>query len=286
MRKGFSIAGRLLLSLVATLLTGTVAMAADGDLVWFVVAERNTVVHGDSYLLPLRDPAHVAQARQLLAEGPGGSVGSIANVRIAKGADGYNRNIRAAGAPLWNWHVTEFEGFSDIAIELCDGWPSFIEENVDAFIANTNNQVCFWSYTIVEELAAAPPFAIHEVIDGAWYSPDAPGQGLMIDVLGEQGQVFTGWFTYDYRATAAPGTPLWITAQGPYSTSRPTRLTVTSTTGGAFNGPTKPQQVQIGTLMLEFEDCNTGTMRYALDDGPAGAAPIQRLVPRTDCVAR
>jgi predicted dehydrogenase len=275
-----SIAAGTVLALAAPL-----AGAADGDTVWFVIGERD-VVHGDSYLLPLTNPDDIAQARQLLAQGPGSSIGSIASVRIAKGADGYNRDVRREGEPSWNWHVTEFEGFSDFAIELCDGWPSFIEEDVDAFIANTNNQVCFWSYTVVAELDATPPFAIHDAIDGAWYSPEAPGQGLMIDVLVEAGQIFTGWFTYDYRAGAAPGTPLWITAQGPYSTSRPTRLTVTNTTGGTFNGPTKPVQTAVGTLMLEFDDCNHGTMRYTLDDGPTGEARIERLVPRTDCVVR
>ena len=262
------------------------AAAAADERVWFVIAEARDVAHNDSYLLPLTDPADIAQARSLLQQGPGGTVGSIASVRIAAGADGINRNVRAPGSPLWSWHVTEFEGFADFAIELCDGWPSFIEEDVDAFIANTNGQVCFWSYTIVAELDSAPPFAIYEALDGAWYNPSAPGQGLMIDVLSAQGQLFVGWFTYDYRNGAPAGVPRWMTAQGPYSTSRPTTLTVTSTTGGALNGPQPVQQATVGSLMLEFADCNHGTMRYSLDDGPTGEAPIERIVPLADCPAR
>ena len=63
-----------------------------------------------------------------------------------------NRDFRAPGAPPWSWHLTRFDGFSDIAIELCDGWPSFVEADVPGWIANTNGEICFWSYTVVEEL--------------------------------------------------------------------------------------------------------------------------------------
>ncbi|HET7843436.1 MAG TPA: hypothetical protein VFL14_04750, partial [Xanthomonadales bacterium] len=100
---------------------------AHADTVWFVVGERN-VFYNDSYLLPLRDPSAIAQARARIAQGDASGVGSIAVVQIAAGADGLNRDVRAPGTPLHSWHVTEFEGFADQAIELCDGWPSYVED--------------------------------------------------------------------------------------------------------------------------------------------------------------
>ena len=116
----------------------------------FVVAER-VPVHGDSYLLPLTDSLDIADARALIAEGPQSGVGSIVVARIAAGSDGVNRDVLAPGEPPWSWHVTAFVGFADAAIEICDGWPGYVESDVDGWIANTNGTVCFWSYTVVAE---------------------------------------------------------------------------------------------------------------------------------------
>jgi hypothetical protein len=119
----------------------------------FVVSEsRKPCAHCDAYVLPLGDPNDVADARALIAQGPASGVGSIAVARIAAGADGVNRNPLAPGAPAWSWHVTSFEAFADAAIELCDGWPGYVESDVPGWIANTNGTICFWSYTVTAEL--------------------------------------------------------------------------------------------------------------------------------------
>ncbi len=124
--------------------------------VYFLVAEHpGSQVYYDSYVLPIEDPAAIAHARQLISQGP--SAGApIVTARIAPGSDGINRNYLAPGFPLWSWHVTEFVGFSDITIELCDGWPGFLESDVDGWIQNTGGTICFWSYTVVGELALVP----------------------------------------------------------------------------------------------------------------------------------
>ena len=72
------------------------------------------------------------------------------------GADGINRDLRAPGEPLWNWHVSAFTDFAEVTIELCDGGPQFVENDVAGWIANTGGQICFWSYTVTREL---PPIA-------------------------------------------------------------------------------------------------------------------------------
>lgn len=97
----------------------------------------------------------LAHARALIAEGS--AAGSpIAVASVAPGADGVNRDHRATGAPEWSWHLTAFSGFADSTIELCHGWPTFVEEDVAGWIANTGGQICFWSYTVVEELGPVP----------------------------------------------------------------------------------------------------------------------------------
>ena len=120
--------------------------------VYFLVAETpGAELHHDSYVLPLDALEDIAHARDLIAKGPG--IGNaIVVAEIAAGADGINRDYHAPGAPLWSWHVSEFRGFHDISAEILDGWPSFVESDVQGWIANTGGLIGFWSYTIVDEL--------------------------------------------------------------------------------------------------------------------------------------
>ena len=118
----------------------------------FLVAEfPGAEAHGDSYVLLLEQPADIAHARELIEKGQAAGA-TIAVVRIAAGADGRNRDALAPGEPLWSWHQTAFQGFADAAIEICDGWPGYVEQDVKGWIANTNGTICFWTYTVVSEL--------------------------------------------------------------------------------------------------------------------------------------
>jgi hypothetical protein len=131
--------------------------AVEAETIRFVVAERpGQVVHGDSYILPLSNADDIAHARALLAAEPG-TLASIAVAHIAAGADGVNRDWLAPGRPEWSWHVTEFDGFYDFTAEVLDGWPTFVEQDVPGWIANTGGQIGFWSYTVVAELPTPIP---------------------------------------------------------------------------------------------------------------------------------
>jgi hypothetical protein len=137
-------------ALVAVLLGSATATAAAP--VEFLVAEPpGYEVHGDSYVLVLSEQADIDHARDLVAKGRAAGA-TIAVVKIGAGADGRNRDVRAPGEPLWSWHQTAFAGFGDAAIELCDGWPGYVEQDVKRWIENTDGTICFWSYTVVEEL--------------------------------------------------------------------------------------------------------------------------------------
>jgi uncharacterized protein (TIGR03382 family) len=133
------------------------AAHASAATIQFVVAERpGEVVHGDSYILPLSDPDDIAHARALLTAEPG-TLAPIAVANVAAGADGINRDWLAPGRPAWSWHVTEFQGFADFTVEVLDGWPTFVEQDVPGWIANTGGQIGFWSYTVVAELTVPEP---------------------------------------------------------------------------------------------------------------------------------
>jgi hypothetical protein len=124
---------------------------ATAETAYFLVTELpEDAVHGDSYVLPLSDPAAIAHARALVAEP--GTLASIAVAHIAAGPDGINRDHLASGTPGWSWHVTGFEGFTDFAIEILDGWPTYVEQDVAGWIANTDGMIGFWNYTVTAEL--------------------------------------------------------------------------------------------------------------------------------------
>ena len=143
-----------LLALALLFLCSGLAHAAP---VYFVVSELDpSGPHGDSYILPLEAAADIAHARDLIANGAAAGA-TIVVAQIAPGSDGINRDVLAPGEPLWSWHVTAFSGFADYTIEILDGWPSYVEQDVAGWIANTNGTIGFWNYTVTAELPAAVP---------------------------------------------------------------------------------------------------------------------------------
>jgi hypothetical protein len=128
-----------------------------GGLVYFQVAELpGHVGHDGSFILPLSNPIDIAHARDLISLGPEEAGETIAFADIAAGSDGINRDLLADDQRLWSWHVTQFDGFGDSGIELLDGWPSFVEQDVPTWIKNTGGKIGFWNYTVVSELPAIP----------------------------------------------------------------------------------------------------------------------------------
>jgi hypothetical protein len=232
----------------------------------------------------------IAKARKLIVDrGPA----SIVVTGIVAGGDGFNRDVRAEGAPAWSWHVAGqgkySAAFAEVTIELCDGGPAIVEPDPQAFIANTGGVICFWSYTVVEELDSPPDFAINEGLSGGWFNPATPGQGLFVDVIAQRNVIFLGWF--NYGADGPTGRPedehAWITAEGHLEPGAGTAtLDALLTTGGRFDDPTPTTTRGIGQIDVTFSDCDHGSLRYVFDDGRAGEFPLQRIASRPGCVTR
>lgn len=128
-------------------------------------------------------------------------------------------------------------------------------------------------------------FAINAGLNDAWYYPETEGQGFFITVYPDLGTVFLGWFTYDTElpgenAGASLGDPghCWLIAYGPYEGTQAT-LSVLSVSGGLFDtSPPEPVEEVIGTAILQFEGCNSGSVIYDLPTiSKSGVIPIQRL---------
>lgn len=136
--------------------------------IYFLVAETpGTEKHRDSFVVGLEDPLLVSHARDLIARGPAEAGDAILVASIAAGADGVNRDYRAPLAPLWNWHVTGVDGFFGSTAEILDGWPTFVESDIEGWIRNTSGKIGFWGYTVVEELAVPEPPGIALAATGA-----------------------------------------------------------------------------------------------------------------------
>lgn len=257
------------------------------EAVWFVVAERADTPSpsGDSFLLPLSDPADIARARRLVDEGPGDVAYTEAS--IARGGDGFNRDVLAEDDLAWSWRVTEFRGFHEASFSLCHSASPEALELGRAFFFNDCATVYFSDFVPVAELKDPPSFFISEALNGAWYYPPTSGQGITVDVLAERGEVFLTWITYKNGGPAGlpAGEQAWISAQGTFAGNQAT-LNAYVSTDGAFDAPVPVTTQPIGQIELEFTNCNHGVLSYTFNDGSSGQFPIRRITSKPGCVSR
>lgn len=132
--------------------------------------------------------------------------------------------------------------------------------------------------------------------DGQWLGaePEMIGnaQGLTFDYLAFADLLFVAWFTYpdEESGESAEGVASvgaldnrWLTATlevDGESASGP----VYASTRGRFDAPEQPGQesVEVGSMSIEFSDCDQGTVSYTLDgpglDGEFPIIPLEKRV--------
>ena len=131
-------------------------------------------------------------------------------------------------------------------------------------------------------------------LTGTWYQPAMNGQGILLEVYPNavapgigflQGSWFTfkqiGYWDYDWEHR-------WYTFSGSVPAGQSSAIvTVYQNVGGNFNSPPATPATPVGTAVLSFQDCATGTMTYTLDDGidRHGVIPLVRLMPDVTCSA-
>lgn len=149
-----------------------------------------------------------------------------------------------------------------------------------ADIRNSNIQI--FQATFADDPA---PLLINAGLNDAWYDPATAGQGFLITVFPDIGQMFLAWFTYDVErpgegVAAQLGEPghRWLTAQGPYADNQAV-LDVWVSSGGVFDAAEPVvTAVQDGEVVVEFSGCNAGTVSYDLHSvGRQGVIPIERV---------
>lgn len=137
-----------------------------GQPVYFLVADD---ARTESYVLGLTDPLDIDHARELIRDGAAAGQ-PIVVAQVACGGDGINRDLLSPTKRAWNWHVSAFESFEELTIEILDGRPSDLLTDCDWWMSNAGGRIGFWSFTVVEELGTDPEpwrcnFAYDNTID-------------------------------------------------------------------------------------------------------------------------
>jgi len=114
----------------------------------FLVGLRNRPAEPRyQYFVVTSDTALVAQCRDQLAL-PEEERALHVSGRLARGDGGFN-------AP-WSWHIAPDEwGLAELSIELCDGLPEHVEDDLEYWI-DTVRFFCSWSSFIRADLTPVP----------------------------------------------------------------------------------------------------------------------------------
>lgn len=154
------------------------------------------------------------------------------------------------------------------------------------YVAQELSQTDVDSITSAYGMPQGPGFNINAGLTDAWYNPTTDGQGFFITVYPDAQLVFLAWFTFDTErppedVSANMGDPgqRWLTALGSYSGSM-ADLEVNLTRGGVFDSVLpKVENESYGSILLQFEDCNSGSVVYDIpSDDPGG---LQGIIPIT-----
>jgi hypothetical protein len=95
-------------------------------------------VNGERYSIFITNTQTI---EQVIALWNGQSSATIPSGRVVKGRVPYNK--------AWSWHIdSEDISMAEITIELCDGLPSYVEAQLDDWIANVGF-FCPWSAELV-----------------------------------------------------------------------------------------------------------------------------------------
>lgn len=122
--------------LMATVLAGCADLTQPPDDALYRVE-----VGDESFHVLLSDPAVIAGVEARLADG---TWDGIVTGELARGDGGFN-------AP-WSWHLLpETVVIADATIELCDGEPSMVEDDLDYWV-DTVERFCPWGGQVVERL--------------------------------------------------------------------------------------------------------------------------------------
>ena len=116
-------------------------------------------------------------------------------------------------------------------------------------------------------------------ISGAWYNPDADGEGFMVEV-NEDGRGVVYWFTFQPAETWSY--QAWMMGDGDFDGDTLIIDNLVQPTGTAFGTDFDPDEIEFtpwGSLMMEFDDDMNGHVWFDSlnEEYGSGDYPIKRL---------
>jgi Leucine-rich repeat (LRR) protein len=155
----------------------------------------------------------------------------------------------------------------------------------NCFVTNGSGTIAGTDVTNVIVTCEQIKIPLNVGLNDAWYNPATDGQGFFITVLPESELVVASWFTYDTvlpplsisSQIGAPG-QRWLNAVGHFDQKQAV-LDISYASGGLFDTATEVNEVEDGSIILSFDDCNSGTVEYDIwSINARGVVPIQRVV--------
>ena len=138
------------------------------------------------------------------------------------------------------------------------------------------------AFGATETLPEAIPI-VQVGLSGAWFNPDAVGQGVQFWMDPPDGLLFGTWYTYDTVAGGTDSQRWYTLVAAPSPDDITADVTIYRNTGGRFAAPPQTEAVPVGTGTLAFDSCMSGTFAYTLDDGRTGEIPLRTAVPMMYC---
>jgi hypothetical protein len=129
-----------------------------------------------------------------------------------------------------------------------------------------------------EQFSAQPisqtpaPFLVDSSFGGHWFNTVPSREGIVLQKI-RDGRMLAYWMTYD-----GEGNQRWILAYGERQGLKIVADEVYVTDNGVFAASmeTEPDFIDVGELVIEFSDCDSGTVSYTVD-GESGTMEIGRL---------
>ncbi len=186
-------------------------------------------------------------------------------------------------------------------ITCCDGYEfgysALPVDGVNALNANRNvvpNVATNFAGASASVTAAPAAFSLNQHgLTGSWYEPATSGQGVEVEIFPDLAAPGTGdragrsWFTFDATAGGADR-QRWYTLGGQvHAGEAAANLTIYRNTGGNFVAPPITAAQAVGTAVLRFDTCASGSLAYTFTDGSgrAGSIPLTRLTKNVTCDA-
>lgn len=126
---------------------------------YFLVGEKSAV-HQDSYVIRTDDPARLTEIRSWLAKPLAERPLVLTDIKkTGNSPSAWNKDLVTKGR-IWNWEPAGEPSLVDFTIEIYDGWPVYVQENLEEWIRITqtgsgNGRIGFWNYTLIREVTSA-----------------------------------------------------------------------------------------------------------------------------------